>query len=241
MTTRSTSNLSDVTARATTGVTALLAEPCASTSAIQSRRIARQASLVTMTRRETMYRLPLAAQVPHPHLVGHLERVAQYSAMLAEAVGKPTNRSQSILMASCLHDIAKIGIPDRILDKPGPLTDAERAVLERHPAIGHALLTDSGDDLLELAATIALTHHERFDGTGYPSGLTANEIPLEGRMITGGSTNAAATLELWAQPGEERRSGHGVEQGVCTPAVAVDREIAVFLDVGAASPEYECA
>ena len=155
----------------------------ASTSAIESRRVARQASLVTMTRRETMYRLALAAQVRHPHLVGHLERVAQYSAMLAEAVGRPTNRSQSILMASCLHDIGKIGIPDRIVDKPGPLTSAERAVLERHPAIGHALLTDSGDDLLELAATIALTHHERFDGTGYPSGLTAKQIPIEGRIV----------------------------------------------------------
>src|SRR5256885_10600255 len=77
MTTRTTSNLSEV----------------ASTSAIESRRVARQASLVTMTRRETMYRLALAAQVRHPHLVGHLERVAQYSAMLAEAVGRPTNRS----------------------------------------------------------------------------------------------------------------------------------------------------
>lgn len=167
MTTQSTSNLSEI----------------ATASVIESRRVARQASLVTMTRRETMYRLALAAQVRHPHLVGHLERVAQYAAMLAEAVGRSTHRSQSILMASCLHDIGKIGIPDRVLDKPGPLTDAERGVLERHPAIGHALLTDSGDDLLELAATIALTHHERFDGTGYPSGLAAGEIPLEGRIV----------------------------------------------------------
>jgi HD-GYP domain-containing protein (c-di-GMP phosphodiesterase class II) len=167
MTTQATNNFSDV----------------APASAIESRRVARQASLVTMTRRETMYRLALAAQVRHPHLIGHLERVAQYSAMLAEVRGRPTNRSRSILMASCLHDIGKIGIPDRILGKPGPLTNAERAVLERHPAIGHALLTDSGDDLLELAATIALTHHERFDGTGYPSGLNANEIPVEGRIV----------------------------------------------------------
>ena len=193
MTTRTTTSLSDV----------------ASTSAIESRRVARQASLVTMTRRETMYRLALAAQVRHPHLVGHLERVAQYSAMLAEAVGRPTNRSQSILMASCLHDIGKIGIPDRIVDKPGPLTSAERAVLERHPAIGHALLTDSGDDLLELAATIALTHHERFDGTGYPSGLTAKQIPLEGRIVAIADAFDAMTSDRSYRP--RRSVGYAAE------------------------------
>jgi len=229
MTTQSTSNLSDI----------------ATASVIESRRVARQASLVTMTRRETMYRLALAAQVRHPHLVGHLERVAQYAAMLAEAVGRPTHRSQSILMASCLHDIGKIGIPDRIVDKPGPLTDAERAVLERHPAIGHALLTDSGDDLLELAATIALTHHERFDGTGYPSGLAAGEIPLEGRIVAIADAFDAMTSDRSYRP---RRSveyaADAIQRGLGTQfdPTLVDHFLGIIptiTDLIAAGPEAQ--
>jgi putative two-component system response regulator len=81
-----------------------------------------------------------------------------------------------------MHDVGKIGIPDRILHKPGRLTDDERTVMEGHAEMGHRILAGSQVELLDLAALMALTHHERIDGTGYPSGLRGDEIPLEGRI-----------------------------------------------------------
>jgi response regulator RpfG family c-di-GMP phosphodiesterase len=162
-------------------------------SATTSRLAARPAEQLTLIRRETMYRLALAAQIRHRHLVGHLERVAQYASLLAESAGKDRSHCQALLVGSCLHDVGKIGIPDRILDKPGPLTPAERSILERHTLIGHALLSDSADELLELAATIALTHHERVDGTGYPNRLAGDRIPVVGRMVAIADTFDALT------------------------------------------------
>jgi len=82
-----------------------------------------------------------------------------------------------------LHDVGKIGVADEILLKRGPLSPAERIAMQRHAKIGHDILSGSERDLLELAATIAWTHHERVDGTGYPRGLAGSEIPLEGRIV----------------------------------------------------------
>ena len=98
-------------------------------------------------------------------------------------LGLDDERCESIRRASSLHDIGKIGVADGILLKPGPLTAHERIAMQRHAEIGHDILAGSGHELLELAATIAWTHHERVDGTGYPRGLVANEIPLEGRIV----------------------------------------------------------
>ena len=81
-----------------------------------------------------------------------------------------------------MHDVGKIGTPDDILRKPGPLTAAERAVMKRHTTNGYEILADSESELLRLAATIALTHHERCDGSGYPNALVGDDIPLEGRI-----------------------------------------------------------
>jgi putative two-component system response regulator len=84
--------------------------------------------------------------------------------------------------AAPMHDVGKIGISDEILRKAGPLTGAERSEMERHTVIGHEILTNSASELLRIAATIALTHHEHFDGSGYPQGLAGEQIPLEGRI-----------------------------------------------------------
>ncbi len=84
---------------------------------------------------------------------------------------------------SPLHDIGKIAISERILRKPGALTENERRQMERHTDVGHELLAGSGNDLLELAATVAWTHHERWDGTGYPRRLAGEAIPLAGRIV----------------------------------------------------------
>src|SRR5262249_33484744 len=81
------------------------------------------------------------------------------------------------------HDIGKIGIPDHVLLKPGPLDDGERSLIEQHAEIGYRILTGSGSELLDLAASIALSHHERWDGAGYPMRLRGQEIPLEGRIV----------------------------------------------------------
>jgi putative two-component system response regulator len=110
---------------------------------------------------------------------GHIERMAHYCQLLASRLGL---HAESMRIASAMHDVGKIAVPDRILLKAGPLSPGERAEMERHTEIGHAILTGSGSKLLELAATIAYTHHERYDGTGYPRQLAGEAIPVEGRV-----------------------------------------------------------
>jgi putative two-component system response regulator len=112
----------------------------------------------------------------------HIERVSRYATMLAGAAGVPEDRCQMIRAASPMHDVGKIGIPDRILLKPGRVTAAEFSVIKRHVEVGHAILSRSTQPLLRLAAEIARTHHERWDGQGYQIGLRGEEIPLEGRI-----------------------------------------------------------
>ena len=113
----------------------------------------------------------------------HEHRVGQISATLAQAVGWADDRVELLRLAAPMHDIGKIGIPDRILLKPGPLTPAERTEMERHTVIGWAALSGWDSELLDLAATIALTHHERIDGNGYPDRLRGHDIPEAGRIV----------------------------------------------------------
>jgi putative two-component system response regulator len=102
--------------------------------------------------------------------------------MLGRELGLDPDQVQLLRLAAPMHDVGKIGTPDEILRKPGPLTAEERRVMEHHTWVGHEILVDSQSELLRLAATIALTHHERYDGSGYPQGLVGREIPLEGRI-----------------------------------------------------------
>jgi putative two-component system response regulator len=105
-----------------------------------------------------------------------------YCALLGRLAGLETDGAELIRIASPMHDVGKIGIPDRILLKPGRLTEDERRVMEAHTEMGHRILAGSGVELLDLAAKMALTHHERIDGTGYPAGAAGEEIPIEGRI-----------------------------------------------------------
>jgi putative two-component system response regulator len=132
---------------------------------------------------ETLHRLALAAEFRDDDTGRHVARVSSSAALLAERLGFPPDRCELLRLASQLHDIGKIGIPDEILRKTGPLSDAERAVMERHPEIGHRILSDSRSPPLQTAAVIALSHHERWDGTGYPFGLAGERIPIEGRIV----------------------------------------------------------
>lgn len=112
----------------------------------------------------------------------HVERMSCSCALIAGALDFGVEGCANLRIASALHDIGKIGVPDAVLLKPGRLTLEERAIMERHPEIGHQILTGSGDPVMEIAAEIALTHHERVDGQGYPRALPGNEIPLSGRI-----------------------------------------------------------
>jgi putative two-component system response regulator len=132
---------------------------------------------------ETARRLAIAVEARDHETAEHIERVGDCSALVARELGLPAERCDLLRRASKLHDVGKIGVADGILLKPGPLDPDERREIERHAEIGHEILAGSGLDLLELAATIAWTHHERVDGSGYPRGLAGEEIPLEGRIV----------------------------------------------------------
>ena len=133
-------------------------------------------------REETIRRLSWAAEFRNQETGEHIVRMSLYCALLARLAGVDKERAEMIRIASPMHDVGKIGIPDRILLKTGRLTADERTVMEGHAEMGHRILAGSQVELLDLAALMALTHHERIDGTGYPRGLAGGEIPLEGRI-----------------------------------------------------------
>jgi putative two-component system response regulator len=132
---------------------------------------------------ETVRRLAAAVEARDHETAVHIERVGDYSALVAISLGLASEHCELIRRSSTLHDVGKIGVADQILLKPGPLTPGERIAMQRHAKIGHDILSGSQLDLLDLAATIAWTHHERVDGTGYPRGLAGDDIPLEGRIV----------------------------------------------------------
>jgi putative two-component system response regulator len=131
---------------------------------------------------ETIRRLSSAAELRDLETGKHLDRMSRYCALLAGKVGLEPGRVDLIRVASPMHDVGKIAIPDSILLKPGSLTPEERCVMQRHAEIGYKILSGSRAELLRLAADLAWTHHERFDGLGYPRGLAGEEISLEGRI-----------------------------------------------------------
>jgi HD-GYP domain-containing protein (c-di-GMP phosphodiesterase class II) len=150
--------------------------------------------------RETLQRLALAAELRDPHLAGHAERVGELTGELAERLGYDAGTCAAIQAASRLHDVGKIGVPDSVLQNPGRLNAAERATIGRHTVIGHAMLAETGDPVLELAARIALTHHEHVDGEGYPYGLMGHAIPHEARMVAITDTFDALTSSRVYRP-----------------------------------------
>ncbi|MGH2728989.1 MAG: HD-GYP domain-containing protein, partial [Actinomycetota bacterium] len=144
---------------------------------------------------ETIHRLSIAAELRDRETAGHIERMSRYCHLLARSVGEDAEHSERIRLASKMHDVGKIGIPDSILLKPGKFTHEERNVMQRHAEIGYEILQDSDSELLRIAAVIALTHHERVDGKGYPKALTHEEIPLEGRIAAVADVFDALTSE----------------------------------------------
>lgn len=131
---------------------------------------------------ETVERLALASEFRDLETSYHIKRISEYAVVLWKKVGKGED-IDNVRYASQMHDIGKIGIPDRILQKPGPLTEEERQIMNQHALIGAKILEGSSSPLLRLSRIVALTHHEKWDGSGYPYGLKGEEIPLIGRIV----------------------------------------------------------
>ena len=135
------------------------------------------------TRREMVERLALAAEYRDDQTHEHALRIGRLAGLIGRRLGLPPEELETLEAAAPLHDVGKIGIPDGILLKPGPLTDAERSIMGSHTTIGAHLLDGGGSELLRVARDIAHSHHERFDGTGYPDGLAGRAIPLAARIV----------------------------------------------------------
>ena len=132
---------------------------------------------------ETIYRLTRAAEYKDEDTGAHIQRMSNYSAIIARAMGLTEQIVEFILYAAPMHDIGKIGIPDRILLKPAKLDPDEWVIMKQHTIMGGRILEESAAGFIKLGEIVALTHHEKWDGTGYPKGLKGKKIPLVGRIV----------------------------------------------------------
>lgn len=131
---------------------------------------------------DTIHRLTLAGEYKDRDTADHVERIGRFSQVIARWLGLPDETVETIRHAAPMHDVGKLGIPDRILLKPGPLDDEEWKVMRSHTTIGAQILADSNSEVIQMGERIALGHHERWDGKGYPRGVAGEEIPLEARI-----------------------------------------------------------
>ncbi len=145
--------------------------------------------------REMITRLSRAAEFRDPENGAHIQRLACYSRLIARNLGLPPSEQDLILRASPLHDVGKISISDEIQLKPGRLDPDEYEIMKTHTEKGYELLSGSASPLLDCAAQIARTHHEKFDGSGYPRGLAGEAIPLHGRIVAVADVFDALTTE----------------------------------------------
>jgi HD-GYP domain-containing protein (c-di-GMP phosphodiesterase class II) len=142
-----------------------------------------RAQALRESQEEIVHRLARVVEFRDSDTGGHVERMSRYSMLIARELGWTPERCRELWLAAALHDVGKVAVPDAILLKPGPLSPEERRIMQRHCQAGFDVLSGSDSALLSLGAEIALTHHERFDGAGYPSGLSGADIPLVGRIV----------------------------------------------------------
>ena len=153
-------------------------------SMVEERTLALREALTGLRRAnlDIVRRLSTAAEYKDPDTAAHIERMSAYSAHLATLAGLPEDEVDIVLHASPMHDVGKIGVPDTILLKPGRLTPDEWELMRKHTIYGAKILSDSDSTLLGAAELIALTHPEKYDGSGYPAGMAGRAIPLYGRI-----------------------------------------------------------
>ncbi len=166
---------------------------------------------------ESIERLARAAEFRDDETAQHLQRMSHYCYLLARRFGLDPYACEMLRVASPMHDVGKIGIPDHILLKPGRLSNAEYEIMKQHAEIGYRILSGSNSDLLHMAAMIAWTHHEKWDGTGYPRCLKGESIPLEGRIsaiadVFDALTSTRPYKRAWALDDalDLMRSGRGI-------------------------------
>ncbi len=151
---------------------------------ILEQKVAERTRDLAASQLEILERLAHAAEYRDDDTGQHTNRVGHIAALIAKEMALPPARVELIRRAAPLHDVGKIGVPDNILLKPGRLTPEEFEIIKPHTTIGAALLSGGHSAMVKIAESIALTHHERWDGNGYPVGLKAEDIPLEGRIVS---------------------------------------------------------
>ena len=158
------------------------------------------------TQREIIHILGEVSEYRSQETGDHIQRVAEISCMLAKFLKLPENEVERIRLATPMHDLGKVGIPDAILNKPGRFTDDEYTIMKTHSEIGYNMLHNSKRKLLRFAADIARSHHERWDGHGYPKGLAGEEIPLAGRICSVADVlDALSSPRCYKQPWPEEK------------------------------------
>jgi HD-GYP domain-containing protein (c-di-GMP phosphodiesterase class II)/methylmalonyl-CoA mutase cobalamin-binding subunit len=168
----------------------------------------RALSELEIAQAETVQRLSMAVEFRDEDTGAHIERIGRFSVLLAEHIGMDSDFCARLKHAAPLHDVGKVAIPDAILLKPGPLTPEERAIVETHAEEGHRLVRGSSSSILDMAATIALSHQEKWDGSGYPRGLKGEAIPIEGRIVAVADVFDALTSD------RVYRKAFSIEEGV---------------------------
>lgn len=160
-----------------------------------AREVATAVALVEEREREIVSTLMRAAENRDEDTGDHIARVSAYTSLIAEALGLEPAEGRLMGLAATMHDVGKIAVPDAILLKPGPLTPEERREMQRHAERGHRILGGSASPIMRLAAEIAASHHERWDGAGYPNQLRGEAIPLSGRIVAVADVFDALTTE----------------------------------------------
>lgn len=155
---------------------------------------------VARAHHEALFRLAMAAEYKDDDTGVHIVRIGFLAEALAQFLGQRKEYALLLRKAAPMHDVGKIGIPDSVLKKPGSFTPDERLIMNRHPAIGASILGRSRIALFQMAAEIALTHHERWDGKGYPNRLAGKDIPLSGRIVTVVDYYDALTMDRVYRP-----------------------------------------
>ncbi|HXL73993.1 MAG TPA: HD domain-containing phosphohydrolase [bacterium] len=149
---------------------------------------------------DTIFRLSVAAEYKDDDTAVHIQRMSQYSAILAEGLGLSKTEVENIRFASPMHDIGKLGVPDSILLKPAKLTAEEFKEMQNHTLIGGKILENAKSEILKVSEQIAVTHHEKWDGSGYPHGLAGEHIPLYGRIVALADVFDALTTKRCYKP-----------------------------------------
>ena len=191
---------------------------------------------------EIVHRLGQVAESRDPETGRHITRMSRVCAHLAKTIGMAPADCETLLHAAPMHDIGKVAVPDSILHKAGPLDDDERDRMRLHPTVGAEILSGSRSTIVQMAEDIALTHHERWDGSGYPRGLRGTEIPLVGRICAVGDVfdaliSARSYKRAWsidrALEELQRQAGKLFDPELVEALVSVRDDLPGLIELGA--------